>query len=386
MSKFVATLPALYKDNSLHKEILRKQQISEKYKKLEKQLKTAESSRKKISEIVRIEDNKEQLIIKINQEIANKNDLFRKMNKAASTIQKNTKQWKILKKTKEKFLFDLENKIHEDLQSLESSLYYIFWNLGNAAIDASNRIKNAYKRSKIREKLERLRKTYKIVKKNTKTMSRIFIRKTMRVFACRAKLAQLQILKEERLRNEKLLIIRKRVSLLSIKIFWKSNKFSYRKFMFKCKKFKRIQQRSKIARFLSAEIGKESNFTSYITTPKNELLNSEFVNDQETIRMAALKLFKEQQERLKASMISYNVKKFKNKNISPLNLQTVDESYNRIVLVRKRIHKTIDYSNVSTKHSEKNIRSSNKCIRYSHQSIGSLSTRPTSNRGPVFRF
>lgn len=92
MSKFVATLPALYKDNSLHKEILRKQQISEKYKKLEKQLKTAESSRKKISEIVRIEDNKEQLIIKINQEIANKNDLFRKMNKAASTIQKNTKQ------------------------------------------------------------------------------------------------------------------------------------------------------------------------------------------------------------------------------------------------------------------------------------------------------
>ena len=126
MSKLVLTLPALYKDNSLHKEILKKKNIFEKCNKLENQLQKVEKTRKALSSLVKIEDDKEQLFKKLKQEICARNLENEKMNIAANFIQMKTKELKMQQKITEYEIETLESKISQNLNYISKSVDYIF--------------------------------------------------------------------------------------------------------------------------------------------------------------------------------------------------------------------------------------------------------------------
>ena len=376
MSKLVLTLPALYKDNSLHKEILKKKNIFEKCNKLENQLQKVEKTRKALSSLVKIEDDKEQLFKKLKQEICARNLENEKMNIAANFIQMKTKELKMQQKITEYEIETLESKISQNLNYISKSVDYIFWNLGNAAIDSSNKIKQAYKRSKFREKIDRIRKVYKILQRDKKTLCRAIIRKSLRVFACKIAVEALSKEKEQKIINDKVLKIRKNLALIAIKRFWSINKFSLRKFMYRCKKYQHLLKRQKLTKYLSVDYSLQSEMASYISTPKNEASNNLVIENQEAAKQAALKLLKEKQSKLNSSLISYNIRKFRNKEVIPLSLSIIEE---RPKLTTLKVHD--DNSNIG--YSSKTIGYSNYNIG---QSNGSLTTRSASHRHRIIRF
>ena len=378
MAKLVLTLPALYKDNSLHNETSKKERIIQRYNKLETQLQKTEISRRKIGLLVKNEENKKQLINKIKQDIVARTILNEKMDEAATVIQRKTKELKQHREKNDVMLSYLENTISNNQEYLDSSIYYIFWNLGNAPTDSSNKIKKAYLRSKFRMKIERIKKVYKILTKNKKTMCRIVIRSSLRNFSCKIKIQNSGITKENKIQTDKLLKIRQNLAQLSVKLFWQRNHMTFRKFIYKCKKFKRSLLRKTHNQFLSTDFPISSGLSSYISTPANEevaISTIDNIADQEAARLALLKLLREKQEKLNSSLISYNVIKPKGVIVSPLKLLSIDEkSIPRPI----RIHQTRN----SIGHSSKTIGYSSHALG---QSNGSLSTRSASNRHRIFK-
>ena len=125
---------------------------------------------------------------------------------------------------------------------------------------------------------------------------------------------------------EKLVQIRRNLSILTIKKHWKLFRLTYRKFIYRCKKYKKRILRTNFGRFLSADDNLNSSFSSYVSTPRNEPeIPQEPVIDTKAVQIAALKLLKEKQLRLESSKISYNIKKFKEKMLSPMNLAIINE-------------------------------------------------------------
>lgn len=359
----------------MRKEIVKISQIKARKEKLETELGKVKRKRRNISLLVKGEDSKVRLILKVKKEIAMKSQQIEKMEKAARFIQEKSREFKNRRLENEYRMEKLQEKIEENAEFLEKTAENIFWNLGNAVVDSANKIKKAYSRAKFRAKIERIRKVYKILSKNKKTLCRIKIRLALRIFTC--KLKQKSVLKEKKKKNrlEVLKKIRQNLAILSIKKYWNSNRITFRKFLFRCKKYKRQLQKVLNSRYLSVDF-QLSEQGSYLSTPQNEPIEvSKYVVNEEVLRMAALRLQQEKQAKLNASLISYNVKKYKEVNVLPLTLNTVEERVCQVKSFRNR---------------ENSVGNSSKTIGYLNhnigKSIGSLSTRSASNRHRVFRY
>jgi hypothetical protein len=367
MSKLVLTLPALYKDNSMHKETLKKKKTVSKYFKLQDQLKSVQKTRKQIFSLIEKKDIKVNLINKIKADIASKTLQVQKMNNAAIVIQRAIKKLLLQRKIKDSSIGLIENMLLSDLQDLSKSLDYVFWNLGNAAEYASNRIKTAYKRSKFRNKINRIKKVYKVMCKNKRTIARLYIRKSIRMFTSKIKIQDAKIEKFHKIRLEKLEKIRENLALITIKNYWKANKMTYRKYMYKCRKVKYLIRKKNATNFLSAEMSLKSELSSYISTPNSELINGEFVDQDLDPKIVQETLLKERKEKLKSAMVSYNIKKPRRKIINPLNLLSIEEKNEFCITTFKGRYSSEFITNTAG----------------TNQSNGSLSTRSTSNRRRV---
>lgn len=374
------TLPGLFKDNSMHKEILRRKKISSKYFRLSSELEKVERSRKNISFLVGIEENKQNLITKLESDIAHRKQVLSQQDQAARVIQSKTKEIIAQRFSQDSNLTKIEKIINSHLSFLEEKSYYIFWNLGSAAHDASTTIKKAYKRSKFREKINRIKKVYKILTKNKKTLCRITLRKGLRMFTCKIKKEHAGFLKEEKERKDKVQKIRERLAIVSIKRFWKMNRITFRKYMFKCRRFKKILIRQKYTNLLSTDFCVASQLSSYLSTPRGEEVMGGLMSDQETARLAALKLLKQREAQINASMISYNVVKYKEKPISPL-LQELPKDRGRLGISGMHIFK----NKILSRRSIQSIGMLSSRIGKSLQSIGTMSTRSASNRMRIIK-
>ncbi|OMJ89008.1 hypothetical protein SteCoe_8924 [Stentor coeruleus] len=369
------TLPGLFKDNSMQKETLKRKKISSKYLWLSSELEKVEKSRKNISFLVKIEEDKQNFITNIENDIAHRKQVLNQQDHAARVIQSKTKEIIAQRFKQDSNFTNIEKLINSHLSFLEEKSYYIFWNLGSAAYDAATTIKKAYKRAKFRGKIMRIKKVYKILTKNKKTICRITLRKGLRVFTCQIKKEHAKILKEEKERKDKVQKIRERLAIVSIKRFWKMNRITFRKYMFKCRKFKKILIKQKYLNLLSADFCVASQLSSYLSTPRGEEVMGGLMSDQETARLAALKLLKQREAQINASMISYNVIKFKEKSISPL-LQELPNDRGR-----HRISGLHTFKNkILPRRSIQSIGMLSGKIGRSLQSIGTMSTRSASNR------
>lgn len=376
MAKLVLTLPALYKDNSLHKEGIKKKILEQRVDKLERKLEKTRVNKRKLSLVIEKEELKALTIEKIKEEIYSRSVLIEKMNQAARFIQKRSREVKDRRGAEDGLISEIEDRMKHNLGVLEEISYFAFWNLGNAAENASNLIKRSYRRSKFRQKIERIRKVYKLIVKNNKTLCRFTLRKAMRTFRCKMLITKALHAKEKKILLEKCKAIRIRLALITISQYWKTNKLNYRKFMYKCRKFKRLISRQK-GRFLSAGTI-FSEFSSYMSTPRNEELTQNQIKEIEYANLAALKLLQEREQKLNTTRISYNIKKFKEKKIPRLNLSSISEQESKAKGLSSNLHskigfssKTIAYCNIQGK---------------SNRSIGALSTRSTSNQAKIFRF
>jgi hypothetical protein len=380
MSKLVLTLPALYKDNSLRKETIRQKLSEEKSQKLKKKLEKTLKHRRFLSQLIDREEEKHAKLEKVQKEITDRSALLEKMNLAAFVIQHKTKELKEKKLKEDQNTENLENSISNHLAGLAKMSYFAFWNLGFAADYASTLIKRAYKRYKFRQKIERIRKVYKIIAKNKKTICRMNIRRFLRIFASKARIKQAEKEKKRVRVLEKVKEIRARLALLTIKYYWKANRITYRRFMYKVMKYKKMVYRIN-SRLLSVDhVGSE--IPSFVSTPKNEESLSTHMKemDFEAVRLAELRLIKEREDRINYGLISYNIKKFKQKRIPPLSLITIDEGKTQgLTFIKKRISSRAGFSS-------KTISYSNNVVGKSNRSIGTISTRSTSNQAKVFRF
>jgi hypothetical protein len=380
MSGKIRTLPALYRDSTMRKEGESKRLVLVKYGKLQESLRSVQKEREKVGEMIRIEDLRMTAVDRIKEEIKKRYVLIDKMDAAAILIQKHSKRLKKIREERDENNRKLEKILQQSLDELEPTVNYIFWNLGNAAEAAAKKIKAAYKRSKFREKIQRLKKAYKIMSKNKKTLCRIIIRKGIRNGACLIKLEKMREEKEEREKIEKLVIIRKKLAFITIKLFWKQNRISFRRFMFKIRKYKKIILRQK-SNYLSADLTMHSDISSYLSTPRAELIiATENSKNEEIAKLAAMKLMKERDNRITKSFLSYRIRKVKVKHIPPLNLSVAEENNDRILM--EKTAKMIKSPMVGK---------SNRTLSFavwgyekSQQSFGSLSTR-SGNRHQILR-
>lgn len=380
MSKLVLTLPALYKDNSLQKEIIRHNLSAQRSSKLSKQLEKTQKHRRYLSNLIMKEHKKKETVEKIQAEISNRTTILENMNKAALLIQQRTKELKIKHELEDNDIHTLQSKMQVYLSDLSNLSYHTFWNLGYAAEYASNLIKKSYKRYKFRQKLERIRKVYKIVAKNKKTICRMNLRKFMRVFVSKQRIESAIEQKVHEDQLKKLKIIRSRLAMISLQLFWKSNRITYRKFLYKVAKYKRALNRAQ-GRFLSVDLA-GSEIPSYVSTPKNEEILQPIVKepDFEAVRLAQLRLIKEREERINNGLIAYNVKRFKQRKFPPLAMISVDDSKKNGALgLTTRGASRLGLSSKTISYCVDGIGKSNR-------SIGTISTRSTSNHGKVFRF
>ena len=380
MSKLVLTLPALYKDNSLQKEVIRHHLSAQRSSKLSKQLEKTQMHRRHLSNLIMKEHKKKETVEKIQAEISTRTAILENMDKAALLIQLRTKELKIKHELEDSEILALQSKMQSYLSDLTNLSYHSFWNLGYAAEYASNLIKRSYKRYKFRQKLERIRKVYKIVAKNKKTICRMNLRKFMRVFVSRQRIESAVELRAYEDILKKLKVIRSRLAMISLKIFWKSNRITYRKFLYKVAKYRRALDRAQ-GRFLSVDLA-GSEIGSYVSTPKNEEVVLQGVKepDFEAVRLAQLRLVKEREDRINNGLIAYNVKRLKQRKFPPLSVMPGGETRTKGALGLS----TRDASGLGL--SSKSISYCVDGIGKSNRSIGTISTRSTSNHGKMFRF
>lgn len=311
----IQTKAALFTDNSLTKasmEIIRKEV---KIRGLRKNWKIASDRsnflKTKIEKINTRSRAFETLNLKIHQDMKISNQ----MESAAIKIQRAVRIWLYKDYTPDKHIPELESSLSSNLKYLTQLCHYSFWNLGNAIEEAAIKIQRAFRRCCIRCKFRVIIKTFQIITKNKKKAAKKNLKEGLKVLWNKILKIKQKKIKSKILRGHALEKIRKKIAIIAISKYWRTQIHSWSRFKTKIQRFKINKIKSQLVRTNSKG---HSRYSSLVSTPHNDFDIENRQLSMSFAKFAEDKIMKNQQRRLKTSLISYGVEKFKFKLIDPV--------------------------------------------------------------------
>ncbi|CAG9319373.1 unnamed protein product [Blepharisma stoltei] len=376
MSNRVLTIKALFSDNSLQKEKRKKERYEKAIKELEankKLLEEKEQIRREKWERFRA---KEAMKKQIREYLRMHNEKNAKLHNYAKTIQNWYRNVKISQKHEEVKLENLRFSVCENIENLQSTSKYIFWNFGPGLEKSVIKIQQAYKRHKLIRKINETVKALNLIKKRKKKDAKKIIQKGIVVLANRIKVKneKWRIFKEKELKR-----IQRNLALLKISQYWKklnlSGKIIVRRYQ---KYYRKLFAQGTIQRLAGRYVigvpetttnqrrNSSCSIASSHSTPFRHLTHTPASSghEPEPIQnnlmddiLAQNMIIAERRKRIRKGKISYAIKPLRLKPIEPVLMtdEEDDDIFTKSFEISKNQIKPVDASSRTSRNQTLNI-------------------------------
>ena len=263
------TINSFYTDSSLNKQILQKRienqhrkDIHKTYEKTKSDLKTVLLQLHQV-QIQKLNNNLTK------KDLANRKNEEKIMNAAAQKIQACVRGFLIRKKYEGFIISFSKSLFYNRLDSLKETEQYCFLNVGIMVHNAAVKLQRFCKRALFKRKIRRIYQTYLVYLETLRAPLYEYIGK---VIICFYNKDILLNKKNERIRSAKLIKIREKLALATIKACLNRRKLKLKMIKYKIKRYKKLQ---KFAQKLAQTTKKNP---SEIEDKKSDLMNSAFIS------------------------------------------------------------------------------------------------------------